>query len=75
MYILGVYSKFPSDKINNTKSALFFSFASSFYISRNTRLVSLKLCVGFSMFDSASFLLKFIFSFNKKQGLFNFKTS
>ena len=34
--------------------------------------VSLKLCVGLSIFDSVSFL-KFIFLFNKKHGL-DFKT-
>ena len=36
---------------------------------------SLKLSVGFSIFDSLSILLKFIFLFNKKNGLFEFKTS
>ena len=35
------------------------------YMSWSTRLVSLKLCVGLSIFDYASFLLKFIFVFNK----------
>ena len=30
---------------------------------------------GFSIFDSVSFLLNFIFLFNKKHGLFDFKTS
>ena len=34
---------------------------------------SLKNCVGFSVFDSVSFLLKFIFLFNKMHGLFDFK--
>ena len=33
--------------------------------------VSLKACVGFSIFDSISFLLKFIFLFNQDHGLFN----
>ena len=45
------------------------------YMSWNTRFVSLKLCVGFSIFDSLSFLLKFIFLFNKMHELFDFKTS
>ena len=45
------------------------------YKSWSTRFVSLKLCVGFSIFDSVSFLLKFIFLFNKMYGLFDFKTS
>ena len=31
------------------------------YISWSTRLVSLKLCVGFSIFDCVAFLLKLIF--------------
>ena len=31
-----------------------------------TRLVYLKLCVGFSILDSVSFLLKFIFLLNKR---------
>ena len=34
--------------------------------------ISLKVCVGFSIFDSVSFLLKFIFLFNKKHELFDF---
>ena len=33
-----------------------------------------KLCVGFSIFDSVSFLLKFIFLFNNMHGIFDFKT-
>ena len=38
----------------------------------STRLISLKMCVEFSIFDSASFLLKFMFLFNKKHWLFSF---
>ena len=45
------------------------------YMSWNTRFVSQKQCVGFSIFDSVSLLLKFIFLFNKIHGLFDFKTS
>ena len=45
------------------------------YMSWSTRLISLKEYVGFSISDSASFLLKFIFLFKKKHGLFDFKTS
>ena len=41
----------------------------------STSFVSLKLCVGFSIFDFASFLLKFIFLFNKMHGFFDFLTS
>ena len=37
-----------------------------------TRFVSLKLCVGLSIFDSVSFLLKFSFLFNKKHGPLDF---
>ena len=45
------------------------------YMIWSTRLLSPKLCVGFSTFDSILLLLKFIFLFNKMQGLFDFKTS
>ena len=77
--------KIPSDKINGTKMPSFFFRKLQFitdlllicdsYMSWSTRFVSLKLCVGFSIFDSVSFLLKFIFLFNKMHGLLNFKTS
>ena len=74
------------DKINGTKDALFFlspalthqSFTFNlrfFYELKDTTFVSLKLCVGFSIFDSISFLLKFIFLFSKMHGLFDFKTT
>ena len=43
--------------------------------AKSTRFVSLKLCVGFSIFDSVSFLLKFIFLFDKMHWLFDFLTS
>ena len=43
-------------------------------LSLSARFVSLKLCVGFSIFDSVLFLLKFIFYFNKMHELFDFKT-
>ena len=39
------------------------------YMSWNARFVSLNLCLTFSIFDSVSFLLKFIFLFNKMQTL------
>ena len=45
------------------------------YMSCSTRLVSLKLCVGLSVFNSVSFLLKFIFLFNKMHRFFDSKTS
>ena len=44
-------------------------------MSWSTKFIFLELCVGFSIFDSVVFLLKFIFLFNKKHGLFDFKTS
>ena len=66
--------KFPSDKINVTKmhSFLFCELQlitvllliCNSYMSWNTRFVSLKLCVWFSIFHSVSFLLKIIFLFN-----------
>ena len=72
--------KFHSDKINDTKNALFFfrkiqlvtgllSFRNS-YTSWSTWFISLKLCVGFSIFESVLFLLNFTFLFNKKHGSF-----
>ena len=45
------------------------------YMSWSTRLVSVELCVGFFIFDSIPFLLKFIFLLNKMQRLFDFKAS
>ena len=44
------------------------------YMSWSTKFVSLKVCLGFSIFDSVSFLLKFVFMFYKVHGLFEFKT-
>ena len=76
---------FSLDKINDTKDALFFFLELQIttvlllicdsYMSWSTRFLSLKLCVGFSLFDSVSFLLNFIYLFNKMYGLFDFKTS
>ena len=78
--------KFPSDKINGTKNALF-SFASSnhhsftfnlrvLYELKHKRFVSLKQCVGFSIFDSVSFLLKFIRGFtHENYGMLQWRTS
>ena len=45
------------------------------YMNWSTSFVSLELCVGFSIFDSVSFLLKFIFLFSKMHGFFDSKTS
>ena len=40
----------------------------------STWFISLKLCVGFSIFISVSFLLKFIFLLNKNHGLLTLKS-
>ena len=45
------------------------------YMSWRTWFISLKLCVEFSIFNSVSFLLKFLLLFNKIHGHFDFKTS
>ena len=46
------------------------------YTSWSTWFITLKLCVGFSIFNSVSFLLKFTLSFSfKKKSLFDFKMS
>ena len=42
-------------------------------MSWSTRFVLVKLFVGFSIFDFVSFLLKFIFLFNKMHAPFDFK--
>ena len=61
------------DKVSVTKNALFsFYFIKVLflirdsYMSWNLRFVSLKVWVGFSIFNSVLFLLKSIFLFNKK---------
>ena len=46
-----------------------------YYMNWGISFVSLKLWVGISIFDSALFLLKFIFLFNKMHGLFDFKNA
>ena len=45
------------------------------YLTWSMRGVSLKVCVELSISDLFSFLLMFVFLFNKKYGYFNFKTS
>ena len=74
------------DKANGSKNALFFlsralahhSFTLNLqllicdsYMSWSTRFVSLTPCVGFSIFNSVLFLLKFIFLFIKICRLFD----
>ena len=60
--------KFPSDKINSTKTTLFFFcelqlitvllLICNSYMSWSRRSVSLKLCLGFSILDSILFFIK-----------------
>ena len=45
------------------------------YMSCSTGFVSQKLCRGFSILNSASFFLKFIFLLNKMHEPFEFNTS
>ena len=52
-----------------------FIFIYDSYMNWSTKFISLKLCVGFSIFYFVSFSLKFIFLFNKMHGLFDFKMS
>ena len=68
--------KLSSDKINVTKNALFFlshapihhsfTFNSRFLYELKHKFIFLKLCMGFSIFDSFLFLLKFWFFFQQK---------
>ena len=77
--------KSPSDKITVTKNALFFfslvpahhsfTFNSRFLHELMHEVHISETCVGFFIFDSVSFLLKFIFLFSKIHGLFDFKMS
>ena len=61
-----ILKQFPSEKINGAKNAPFFLSRAPTHHSwflyglGSTRFVSLKLCVGYSIFDSVPFLLKFI---------------
>ena len=79
-----VLKEFPEGKTNVTENTLLFSLMRSnssvllltcdSYTSWRTRFItSLKICVGFSIFHSVWFLLKFIFLFIKNYGLFDFK--
>ena len=75
--------KIPLDKINGTKNALFLlswvpthhSFNLQFLYELKHKVRLSKTLCGFSIFDSASFLLKFILFFKKNYELFDFKTS
>ena len=77
-----VLKKSPLYKINRTKNAFIFLSRAPPYHSFTFNITiliwaeaeaALKMSVGFSIFDSASFLLKFIFLLNKMH--FDFKTS
>ena len=79
-----ILKKMPSGKVNGTKNGPFFFcklhlitvliLICDSYIGWSTSFVSLKMWVEFSIFDSISFLLKFIFLFNKMHEVFDFKT-
>ena len=70
-----LYKKMPSVFFRELKLITVLLLIWDFYMSWSTRLISLKLYVRFSIFDSVLFLLKFILLFNKMHGLFDFKTS
>ena len=76
-----ILKQFPSEKINGTKNAPFFLSRAPTHHSwflyglGSTRFVSLKLCVGYSIFDSVPFLLKFIHLLNNMHERFDFKMS
>ena len=76
--------KFPSGQDERYKKSFFllrvpthhsFTFNLRFLYELKHKVCLSKPCVGFSIFDSVSFLLKFIFLFNKMHGLFDFKAS
>ena len=74
-----MFEKFPSEKINDIKNALFFlsrapTHHSSTFNPRFLYELKHKVCLS-TIFDSVSFLLNMIFSFNKMHGLFDLKAS
>ena len=79
------FKKNSLDKTNITQNALFlpsrapthqsFTFNSRFLYELKCKAHLSKIGVGFSIFDSVSFLVKFVFLFNKDHVLFDFKTS
>ena len=69
------YQKYPLFFFRELQLITFLLLICDSYMNWSTKFVSLKLCVGFSIFGSVSFLLKFIFLFNKMHGLFDFKAS
>ena len=80
IYILKIYfrqNKSYKKRAFFFRELFFFNFELAILIwAKSTRFMSLKLCMGLSIVDSALFLLNFRFLFNKqKYGLFDFKTS
>ena len=67
--------KMPSFFFRELQIITFLLLIYDSYMSLSTRFVSLKVSGGFSLFDFVSFLLKFIFLFNKMHELFDFKAS
>ena len=78
-----MFKKNPPDKISGTKNVLFFlprapiSYSCTFKL-RFLHELKHKICLSKTMyrffhFDSVSFLLRFIFSFNKIHGLLDLK--
>ena len=51
-----------------------FTFNLQFWYALKHKSIYQKLCVEFSIFDSVSFLLMFIFLLNNMHGFFEFKT-
>ena len=79
-----ILQKLPSDKINGIKNVLFFFrqlqlitalLLFEIRLWAEAQGLSLYIYVGFSIFNSVSFLLKFILLSYKMHGLFEFKTS
>ena len=75
--------KFTLDKINGTKNARFFFhelhfitvliLIREFYYELKLKVHLFKSVCEIPIFDSISFLLKFIYFLNKKYGLFDFE--
>ena len=63
------YKKMPSVFFRELKLITVLLLIWDFYMSWSTRLISLKLYVGFSIFDSVLFLLKFIWSSERNTDL------
>ena len=65
MFSFGQNKRYKAFFASSNSSQFYFELAILIsYISWSKKLISLKLCVGFSVFESVSFLLKFIFFMN-----------